>query len=189
MQQVEAGTCVSRFRMGIAGEMQPAYTCLLCGQPGSVVYRDLEDHWFGTSGKYGFRRCSACGLMWLDPQPSREEVAAFYESYYTHVAGPRSLRTRIRDVILGLEIGDPSHRDSALIETIGRVLHSCPSVRSSARVATMHLGNLPPGRLLDMGCGAGRILELARNAGWQAEGLEPDPVAAAAIRQRLNIVV
>jgi SAM-dependent methyltransferase len=169
--------------------MQSAATCVLCGQTGAACYRDLEDHWCGSPGKYSFRRCSACGLLWLDPQPSRAEVATFYPNYYTHGPDPGSLGSRVRDVILRLELGGASHREGLPVETVGRMLHVWPPVRASARVATMHLGNLAPGRLLDVGCGAGRILELARDAGWQAEGLEPDPIAAAATQQRLGITI
>jgi SAM-dependent methyltransferase len=41
-----------------------------------------------------------------------------------------------------------------------------------------------PGRLLDVGCGVGRLLEVAREAGWQAVGVDVDPAMAAYARER-----
>ncbi|HET8773224.1 MAG TPA: class I SAM-dependent methyltransferase [Thermoanaerobaculia bacterium] len=40
--------------------------------------------------------------------------------------------------------------------------------------------HVPGGEWLDVGCGFGYLLEAARAAGFQARGIEPDPVAAAA---------
>jgi SAM-dependent methyltransferase len=39
-------------------------------------------------------------------------------------------------------------------------------------------------RLCDVGCGDGQFLELAREAGWDAVGIEPNPSAAARSRER-----
>jgi 2-polyprenyl-3-methyl-5-hydroxy-6-metoxy-1,4-benzoquinol methylase len=42
----------------------------------------------------------------------------------------------------------------------------------------------PPGRLLDVGCSVGVFLELCREAGWQAEGVEASEWSAAQARTR-----
>jgi SAM-dependent methyltransferase len=41
-----------------------------------------------------------------------------------------------------------------------------------------------PGRLLDVGCGIGGLLEVARDAGWQAIGIDVDPAVVAYARRR-----
>lgn len=49
--------------------------------------------------------------------------------------------------------------------------------------------HVPPGRLLDIGCGNGRLLWVARRAGWQVKGLElsPDMARYAAERTGADI--
>lgn len=42
----------------------------------------------------------------------------------------------------------------------------------------------PPARLLDAGAGRGRFVAAARRAGYDADGIEPDPARAAAAAQR-----
>jgi 2-polyprenyl-3-methyl-5-hydroxy-6-metoxy-1,4-benzoquinol methylase len=44
------------------------------------------------------------------------------------------------------------------------------------------LAKLPPGRLVDVGCGNGDLLAFARQLGWHAIGLELDPAAVRAAR-------
>ena len=46
-----------------------------------------------------------------------------------------------------------------------------------------------PRRLLDIGAHAGRFLFLARNAGWEVEGIELNPRTAAYARERLGVPV
>jgi SAM-dependent methyltransferase len=44
-----------------------------------------------------------------------------------------------------------------------------------------------PSRLLDVGCGYGFFLKLAREAGWEAIGVDPDPQAIAYATRRLRV--
>jgi len=47
----------------------------------------------------------------------------------------------------------------------------------------------PPGRMLDIGCGNGRLMYLARRAGWDVKGLELSAVMAKVVRRRLGAAV
>ena len=47
----------------------------------------------------------------------------------------------------------------------------------------------PPGRLLDLGCGDGTVLYLARRDGWEVLGVELFPEQTALVRERLGLDV
>jgi SAM-dependent methyltransferase len=47
----------------------------------------------------------------------------------------------------------------------------------------------PPGRLLDFGCGNGRLMYTARRGGWDVKGVERTPERAQRIRERLGTAV
>jgi SAM-dependent methyltransferase len=64
-----------------------------------------------------------------------------------------------------------------------------PFVREIGRIGTMHLGNVRPGKLLDVGCGNGSFLALMQSAGWQVAGIEPDPKAAKLAAERLGVPI
>jgi SAM-dependent methyltransferase len=48
---------------------------------------------------------------------------------------------------------------------------------------------IAPGKLLDIGCGFGQFLQIARERGWDAGGVEPSPPAIAYIREKLGLEV
>ena len=60
--------------------------CFLCGRPGTVVYQRLCDRIFGAPGEWSLKKCPAkdCGLVWLDPMPTEEDILKAYQDYYTH---------------------------------------------------------------------------------------------------------
>jgi len=47
----------------------------------------------------------------------------------------------------------------------------------------------PPGRLLDVGCGAGHFIALAQESGWDATGVDPSREACASARREYGLSV
>jgi len=64
-----------------------------------------------------------------------------------------------------------------------------PARQAMLRLLLEKIPRLPPGRLLDVGCGAGHLLALARSAGWEVAGVDPSPSACAMARQEYGIEV
>src|ERR1700693_1903946 len=100
----------------------PCPACYLCGSPGLVFYRRLSDRTFDVPGQWNLRQCSNanCSLVWMDPQPHRQEIAKLYSRYYTHDAEPesRSWLGRMKLAILCSTLGY-QHPAAGLIDKVG----------------------------------------------------------------------
>lgn len=169
--------------------------CKLCGGHSALLHNDLTDRLAGTAGHWSIRHCTqhACGLAWIDPAPTPEQLSAAYEHYYTHdgTVGRSWLRRRydrLRLAYLGFRFGYAIH-DLKPWETLGgRLLGCLPHRRAAFDASVMWLPATPGGRVLEIGCGNGHLLTRLEHLGWQVEGLEPDPKAAAiAVSRGLRI--
>jgi SAM-dependent methyltransferase len=150
-------------------------TCPCCGGPGVVLHARLADRLFGTSGEWGYRRCSdvACGLAWIDPVPVEQDLALAYRGYYTH-APP-------------VEAGPTSRARPSGVGGLATVLWAATSIaRERSRLDAFLLDTRAPGRVLEIGCGTGERLVRLRERGWEVEGQEIDPPAAAVTVERLG---
>ena len=110
-------------------------------------------------------RCRACGLMYLNPRPSQDEIDAYYPVEY----GP--FRPAIED------------ERYALMRWMRRrkLIHRRHLVeRYSGRTT---------GRILDVGCATGIFLHEMATAGWQAVGIEPVTHAAAYAKARFGLEI
>lgn len=185
----------------------PRLSCPICSVSGSVLHHAVTDRAHGIPGEWSIRTCATCRIGWLDPQPIDDDIALCYPAiYYTHQkAGPQDASTaradqpvfgvpgwkgRLRDAILAGRYGYEPPGTDGLTRRLGWLLGLIGPVRYRVVYSDDH--SLPAwrrdGRLLDIGCGAGNYLRLARSLGWQTYGLEPDPVAAALARETGAIV-
>jgi len=115
-----------------------AKSCILCGDRDRKILIE-KDSWH-------VYRCSSCGLGFLDPRPSREDISKLYskeycEDHFSEGGEPDSPEFKKR---LGLE----THR-----------------VRFFRRIKRK-------GRILDIGCGYGYFLAACRNYGYDVHGLD-----------------
>lgn len=167
----------------------PQSTCPVCQSEGTPLYSNLRDGVFGAPGAWSLRRClnDLCGLLWLDPAPDLRDLPLAYEDYYTHSAGHDDLRDPLRmgarrEMVARL-LGYPSPAERSA-QLLGRLLLLSPRRRESALYRWFYLPFVVGGRVLEVGCGAGRQLATLRDSGWQTLGVEFDAGAAAAARRR-----
>jgi 2-polyprenyl-3-methyl-5-hydroxy-6-metoxy-1,4-benzoquinol methylase len=167
-------------------------SCPACGSVNRrPLFSELTDGVYGAAGLWTLWKCETCEVAYLNPRPSPEGIWRAYEGYYTHIPVPkRSFRNRIRDLVAQWIRNDYLNHHSGYslrpnIPFLGsRLIKSIPG---RAVAIQYHIRHLPPpsepgARLLDIGAGCGAFLLVAKGLGYSAEGLEPDPDAAAACR-------
>lgn len=165
--------------------------CHVCGNGGELAHADLTDRLFGAPGEWTLWRCgnAACGLLWLDPVPLDEDLPRLYECYYTHViARSRTRAGVLRDALtrayLHAAYGAKRSRLLPALMTIA------PGFRAQLALQVFGLQAVEGGRLLDVGCGSGAVLERMADLGWKCEGIDFDERAVEAARARgLNVRV
>lgn len=92
--------------------------------------------------------CAGCGLTYVDPIPSREELARFYAERY-RVEYKQATQPRLKHIYRAGKVA------------LGRM-------RTAALLAT------PPARVLDCGAGGGEFSYLMTSRGYRLTGIEPN---------------
>jgi SAM-dependent methyltransferase len=118
-------------------------SCVLCGGNERSVVGTRDRYWKPLRNVL----CSGCGLVFLDPMPTADEIERYYRNEYReHYHGDSKPRAKamLRD--------ERGARE--------RVALLAPQLRKGYRV-------------LDIGAGTGAFVAAAAAAGWKAEGVEP----------------
>ena len=116
-----------------------------------------------TGDAFQVGTCSACGLAVTSPQPSGEALGRYYPPAYHGDSDDR--------------------RFPAPVEALQRLLY-----RHRAGVVERVAGG-KPGRVLDIGCGRGHLLDAFRRRGWEVQGTELTEHSARFPRQVLGLPV
>lgn len=158
----------------------PCPRCLACGGESVGLYDRLTDSLFGAPGAWRMVRCAdaRCAMLWLDPKPLEADLMKAYASYHTHNRPSRG----------GAELGLSAL--NSVCKLASRVLDLYSGLARQRRaLRVMYLGDLKPGKLLEVGTGGGRFLHRMQKAGWDVQGIEFDPAAAARVRRKYSLQV
>lgn len=135
--------------------------CPVCSAPGSVPVPfgyDFQATWLQCI------RCTRCGVMFLHPMPSDDQIATLYAREY--------FEGDFRCGHEGSCFTDPGR--AALAG--GGLLERIRELRRS-------------GRLLEIGCAGGAFLNAAREAGYEVQGVELSPEASQFARSTFGLPV
>lgn len=169
-------------------EQEELGQCALCASPDrTLLHAKLWDNVFNAApGRWQMWRCESCRSGYLDPRPNEATIGRAYGVYYTHENEPEPLARTWRGRFLnGLGNGYRNHRFGTQLSPAypaGRFIARCfpPlifQIAISYRFLPKRDARIERVSVLDIGCGNGTFLDLARDAGWQAFGTDPDPLA------------
>jgi SAM-dependent methyltransferase len=134
----------------------------ICIHPDANTARLFTARDYVTGDAFEIWLCDACGLARTVPQPDAAQSAAYYPTAY---------------------YGTPSaRRFPSIVEALQRRLYA-----RRARAVERLAGG--PGRVLDVGCGRGFLLDAFRRRGWDVHGTELDERSSAHAREVLGIDV
>lgn len=109
--------------------------------------------------------CRGCGLTHVNPQPTDADLTRFYETVF-HTPAWYERFPHLRD-----------------FDYFGEAAGDGAGHRSYVELARRHVSR---GSWLDVGCGHGRLAAEAAAVGYEAFGIDPNPLAVRAARQRLG---
>jgi len=118
-----------------------------------------------TLSKFAVLRCQQCDNSWRSDMYSREKIDEIYcgESY-------------ANENYFADTLSESRHESKRRIKDYDRALQYLERSRGT-------------GRLLDIGCGAGVFLSMAKRKGWTVSGVELSPKLASLCRNSLHVPV
>lgn len=170
-------------------DLESVDVCPVCKSASRCLkHKAVQDWTFGSApGLWSYWACNDCDSLYLKPRPTSSSIGRAYTSYYTHRPVPvdmglRGLKLRWKNERLSLRLA----QNILPRLNLPNWLHSWAK-RKAQRMALSFgleiLASLSVGRFMDVGCGSGTVVALARQMGWDAEGLEFDSEAVTVARQ------
>ncbi len=136
--------------------------CLVCGSPEAHLRYRITGH--------SILRCRECGQVYLWPLPGEEQIRALFSQLYT--TGEGSL-PELKSYYAFCYRDEP---ENPLVQLYESWLDRLEAERK-------------PGRILDIGCGTGLFLAVARRRGWQPFGIDECEEATRHAREAFGIDV
>jgi SAM-dependent methyltransferase len=137
--------------------------CNLCSANDTELVYIEKDRLLKLPGSFHLVRCRQCGLLYLNPRPTPEEITYYYpQEYEPYNVTPED---------------EPSW--------ITRLDHSYGYWRRARLVSKAHPQG---GRILDVGCATGNFLHMMTRFGsWELHGLDISEAGTAYARERYGI--
>ena len=167
--------------------------CDLCHSDQSeVVTRQRDLLLEVTNDEFTIVKCCRCGLVYLNPRPSKELLSSYYPTvYYPPVQAKvrtqfqqqaKKVSAQIKRWVLEDYYGYPSNVSTGWSRIVRRIL-LWPDKTLRELKGRHPLPWRGEGKVLDVGCGVGGNLKALQDQGWEPYGIEISEVAAAHARE------
>jgi SAM-dependent methyltransferase len=117
--------------------------CNLCGSRKQTLAYEMPDMLFYPNELFSVVECTDCGLGFVNPRPTVEEISKYYPAAYFQPHAPKGF-------------------ESYLAKRLSREARYLDPVSSAT----------PPRTLLDLGCANGEFPRFMAARGWRVEGVE-----------------
>jgi SAM-dependent methyltransferase len=166
--------------------------CPLCGRDNSyIVYQNVPDFVFSiTNEAWNVSECYSCHSLYLDERPTQSSISRYYDRYYTHkgeqdavaISGIslrsstlQLLANSYRNAFYGTRRRSLGFAGALLVRLLFPIRQWIDAECRHIPQAAMRCAGFA---ILDIGCGDGRFVRFARDAGCRAAGVEVDALAA-----------
>ena len=147
-------------------------SCLLCQCQDLRPLLSAEDNLKIVPGRFNLVICQNCGLVFLHPLPSSEQIKGYYPEYYCSRENPKNPVS--------------THNLFAWIKQLEKDLRNFLLQREIRHIQKLINKG---GRILDVGCGSGELLALFKAKGYEVYGVEVLPELARLARERFGLEV
>lgn len=178
----------------------PLDNCPVCQSSDTKLFFTSPDRLHGTPGEFSYHICESCQTVFQNPMVIQEDLHLCYPTEYAPYNHTNEIpnidfdnlpggnfRSDLRRAIVEEVKGKPSNGS---IGKLGKILAKTAFFRERAFYGLVIDELLPKGAgdkfALDLGCGAGWIMEKLKKVGWQTEGLEWNETAAQRARDATN---
>jgi 2-polyprenyl-3-methyl-5-hydroxy-6-metoxy-1,4-benzoquinol methylase len=129
--------------------MEQLNNCPVCESNSFEDYLTVQDYTVSQE-KFKIVTCRECEFKFTNPRPDENSIGEYYkaESYISHTNTSKGLIAKIYQKVRTFTL-------QSKLELINRL-------------------STKKGKLLDVGCGTGMFLNVARENGWKVSGIEPD---------------
>jgi SAM-dependent methyltransferase len=166
--------------------------CDLCHSDQSAIVTRQRDLLLEvTADEFMIVKCCRCGLVYLNPRPSKDRLGSYYPTvYYPPVQAKsrpqlqqqaKKASAQIKRWVLEDYYGYPSTVSAGWSRIVRRIL-LWPGKTLRELKGRQPLPWRGEGKVLDVGCGTGGNLKTLQDQGWTPNGIEISDVAAAHAR-------
>jgi 2-polyprenyl-3-methyl-5-hydroxy-6-metoxy-1,4-benzoquinol methylase len=139
--------------------------CNLCGADNTKFRFLVRDRNSKEKSVFNLVECKTCGLVYLNPRPTKEEINEYYPPWYH------------------------SRAEKEIVDIEKTMIWGIPWREAMQKKAKPILRHKKEGRILDIGCGDGSLLKFMKELGWETHGIDFNEGSANYAREVLGLDV